>query len=495
MHSRGAPPIRLPLVALVAFILLASVRSASASRDLSVLDNSFSPAGIKIKAGETVVWRNNGSNLHTVTADDSSFDSSPSGGGMTSGSSFSHTFYKEGSFGYHCKIHAEMNGVVEVVDPPDTYITSGPEPTTVSSSAAFAFVSSESGSTFECAIDSFVFNPCNSPKSFSGLAHGGHFFLVSAIDMAGNQDVTPDRWDWTIAGPSGSEPAPSPAPAGSLPSADVSPGAPRAASRSTATGRKGPSPTPASPEESIEVAPAPKEAEEDLGGVPIAPSLPRRSNLQAAAPPLAAPGYPWGAVGIAGAGSGGLLAFVVARWRRRERPAKQAAIEDSECLGLKLKIRVISVRTDAQMVVFGGAETWSLPWISIRAEAELEALGDPGLLEATLSLRGESIVSSSDGYRQSLPIDFVGGDSRRIWVSLDPPTGVTTLPFEARVRFSDRLWHEISVSGSLSLACVLQARADGDGHSDQAELSVPLELEMDFTTGKARIEPRVSSAK
>ena len=57
-----------------------------------------------------MTWTNDDSIPHTVTADDSSFDSS----GLVQGKTFSFTFDKAGTFAYHCSIHTTMTGTVVV---------------------------------------------------------------------------------------------------------------------------------------------------------------------------------------------------------------------------------------------------------------------------------------------------------------------------------------------------------------------------------------------
>jgi hypothetical protein len=82
--------------------------------------------------------------------------------------------------------------------PPDTSIVSGPAATTSSTSASFAFASTESGSSFECKLDSGAFAACSSPKSYTGLAEGAHSFSVRARDGAGNLDPTPATQSWSV---------------------------------------------------------------------------------------------------------------------------------------------------------------------------------------------------------------------------------------------------------------------------------------------------------
>ncbi len=71
---------------------------------------SFQPNSLTISSGDTVVWTNNDSVPHTVTADDGSFSS----GAISPGVSFSHTFSSAGTFAYSCSFHASMHGSVTV---------------------------------------------------------------------------------------------------------------------------------------------------------------------------------------------------------------------------------------------------------------------------------------------------------------------------------------------------------------------------------------------
>jgi hypothetical protein len=83
--------------------------------------------------------------------------------------------------------------------PPETTIDSGPSGTVTSTTADFAFSSSESGSSFECRLDAGAWASCTSPKSYTSLAVGDHTFDVRATDAAGNTDPTPATRTWTIA--------------------------------------------------------------------------------------------------------------------------------------------------------------------------------------------------------------------------------------------------------------------------------------------------------
>ena len=77
---------------------------------VSIEDFYFEPANAAIQPGDTIVWTNEGSHPHTVTADDGSFDS----GTLQPGQSFRHTFRNPGTVTYHCSIHPFMTGSVSV---------------------------------------------------------------------------------------------------------------------------------------------------------------------------------------------------------------------------------------------------------------------------------------------------------------------------------------------------------------------------------------------
>lgn len=97
--------------------------------------------------------------------------------------------------------------------PPETTITSGPAQgsSTESTSATFAFGSSESGS-FECQLDGAGFSACESPRAYTGLSVGAHTFQVRARDAANNLDASPDSRSWTVTAPPVKTVIPTPTP-------------------------------------------------------------------------------------------------------------------------------------------------------------------------------------------------------------------------------------------------------------------------------------------
>ncbi|WP_083510347.1 phytase [Pseudarthrobacter sulfonivorans] len=85
--------------------------------------------------------------------------------------------------------------------PPETTITSGPPATSTSTSASFAFTSSEANSTFQCSLDGASRVACTSPQTYTGLSIGSHTFGVWGTDAAGNTDATAATHLWSV-GPS-----------------------------------------------------------------------------------------------------------------------------------------------------------------------------------------------------------------------------------------------------------------------------------------------------
>jgi hypothetical protein len=81
---------------------------------------------------------------------------------------------------------------------PTTTITAGPAGATAATTVSFRFVSSQSGSSFECRLDNSAWGGCSAPKAYFGLAAGAHTFDVRATDRAGNVDPNPATRSWTI---------------------------------------------------------------------------------------------------------------------------------------------------------------------------------------------------------------------------------------------------------------------------------------------------------
>lgn len=77
---------------------------------VSIRDFSYDPVTATVATNGFVTWRNNDDTAHTVT-----FDSGPNCGNLSGGGgSVTAQFTVAGSYPYHCAIHPDMTGTVEV---------------------------------------------------------------------------------------------------------------------------------------------------------------------------------------------------------------------------------------------------------------------------------------------------------------------------------------------------------------------------------------------
>ena len=72
---------------------------------------SFSPNPGAVKVGQTVAWRNGDSITHTASADAGAFNTGNIAPGATSSPI---TMTAAGNVGYHCQIHPDMVGTLNV---------------------------------------------------------------------------------------------------------------------------------------------------------------------------------------------------------------------------------------------------------------------------------------------------------------------------------------------------------------------------------------------
>ena len=102
---------------LVAFLFLSCSKdnddmvddpAVSNDNKVSMKNSTFSPASLGFAVGGTVTWINDDNMIHTVTADDGSFDS----GDIQPGATFKRTFTMPGTVPYHCTYHRSMTGSV-----------------------------------------------------------------------------------------------------------------------------------------------------------------------------------------------------------------------------------------------------------------------------------------------------------------------------------------------------------------------------------------------
>src|SRR6188474_1779118 len=114
----NSPSKRLVLALAAAGMLLLALSAGltlAANGAVSIVEDQgqykFSPANVTVQTGSKVVWSNNSDAPHTVTADDSAFDS----GSFSENGTFEQTFNTPGEFAYHCTLHSYMHAKVTVV--------------------------------------------------------------------------------------------------------------------------------------------------------------------------------------------------------------------------------------------------------------------------------------------------------------------------------------------------------------------------------------------
>jgi plastocyanin len=79
---------------------------------VEIANFAYNPDPVRVQTGGKVIWQNIDAAPHTATADDGSFDT----GTLEEGKLKSETFKQAGTYSYHCEIHPNMHGTVEVID-------------------------------------------------------------------------------------------------------------------------------------------------------------------------------------------------------------------------------------------------------------------------------------------------------------------------------------------------------------------------------------------
>jgi len=91
--------------------------SAPPAASIIIKNFAFNPSELTIKAGTTVTWVNQDSAPHMVASDPHPAHTDLPGlvsGTLAQGQTYSFTFDKPGTFGYHCHIHPSMTGRIIV---------------------------------------------------------------------------------------------------------------------------------------------------------------------------------------------------------------------------------------------------------------------------------------------------------------------------------------------------------------------------------------------
>jgi plastocyanin len=81
----------------------------SGQPEVTIGYSTYAPGHLDVLVGETVMWTNTSARVHTVTADDASFDS----GRVSSGGRYMRTFSSGGDYPYYCRLHPTIRGEVD----------------------------------------------------------------------------------------------------------------------------------------------------------------------------------------------------------------------------------------------------------------------------------------------------------------------------------------------------------------------------------------------
>jgi plastocyanin len=115
------PEIMRKTTTLLSFLMLLSVGMWASPDTVEMIDNVFVPDTVTITEGDTIVWVNNGSNIHTATSGSNCTENGIwNSGNMTQGETYQFVFDTTGEFPYYCIPHCGigMTGHVTVESGP-----------------------------------------------------------------------------------------------------------------------------------------------------------------------------------------------------------------------------------------------------------------------------------------------------------------------------------------------------------------------------------------
>ena len=100
----------LALVLAALGVAAAAACAAAATQDVTVQLAAFAPSQVDALPGESVTWTNVSPRVHTVTSDTGLFGTDE----LLPSAVFTQRFDTPGSYAYHCTIHPEMTGEIDV---------------------------------------------------------------------------------------------------------------------------------------------------------------------------------------------------------------------------------------------------------------------------------------------------------------------------------------------------------------------------------------------
>ncbi len=88
----------------------APVPGPSPTVEIEISGFAFNPDTLTVPSGTTVIWTNLDGPPHTVTTQETGYDS----GWLSTGDTFSYTFEQNGTYEYYCSIHPSMTATIIV---------------------------------------------------------------------------------------------------------------------------------------------------------------------------------------------------------------------------------------------------------------------------------------------------------------------------------------------------------------------------------------------
>ena len=86
---------------------------ATGTVSVKIANFAFDPAAVTAKVGDVISWTNNDTVQHTATVDSNETCTTPA---LASNASAGITFSEAGTYAFHCRIHPQMTGTIEVTN-------------------------------------------------------------------------------------------------------------------------------------------------------------------------------------------------------------------------------------------------------------------------------------------------------------------------------------------------------------------------------------------
>ena len=87
--------------------------STGEGNTIAIKNFAFDPSTLTVKAGMVVTWVNQDGAPHTIVSDTGS-PAAFSSDSLSTGTSYTFTFTRPGTYTYHCSIHPSMKGTIMV---------------------------------------------------------------------------------------------------------------------------------------------------------------------------------------------------------------------------------------------------------------------------------------------------------------------------------------------------------------------------------------------